>query len=149
MTFRKTLIGSATIAALLAAPLAPAFAQTAEAPAAGQPQLQEDMQQAQTEFTDTQLESFVTAAMAVTEIRQDYMAKMQSAESEDAATQLQTEALAEMQAAVEDTENMDLDTYNQIGQAMQSDPEVGERVAALIKAQQPDGATDSETQGEG
>ncbi|GAA4224371.1 DUF4168 domain-containing protein [Sagittula sp. NFXS13] len=145
MTFRKTLVGSATIAALLAAPLAPAFAQTAEGTTNGKPEIKQEMQQTETQnFTDAQLQGFVDAAMAISEIRQDYLPQLQQASDEDAATELQMQAMEEMQTAVEDTENMNLDLYNQIGAAMQADPEVGERVAALVKE-----AEEANTQGEG
>ncbi|MFW2587681.1 DUF4168 domain-containing protein [Sagittula sp. SSi028] len=142
MTIRKTLVSSATIAALFAAPLAPAFAQEADVtPPAGAPQMIED-QAANTEFTDAELVGFVTAAKAVADIRQEYMPQLQQAENEDAAMELQRKAMEEMQSAVDETEDMNLALYNEIGQAMQTDTSVSDRIAKLV-------ADDADLNGEG
>lgn len=142
MTIRKTLVSSATIAALFAAPLAPAFAQEADAtPPAGAPQMIED-QAANTEFTDEELVGFVTAAKAVADIRQEYMPQLQQAENEDAAMELQRQAMEDMQSAVDETEDMTLTLYNEIGQAMQTDKSVSDRIAKLV-------ADDASLNGEG
>lgn len=142
MTIRKTLVSSATIAALFAAPLAPAFAQEADVtPPAGAPQMIED-QAANTEFTDEELVGFVTAAKAVADIRQEYMPQLQQAENEDAAMELQRQAMEDMQSAVDETEDMTLTLYNEIGQAMQTDKSVSDRIAKLV-------ADDASLNGEG
>lgn len=142
MTIRKTLVSSATIAALFAAPLAPAFAQEADVtPPAGAPQMIED-QAANTEFTDEELVGFVTAAKAVADIRQEYMPQLQQAENEDAAMELQRQAMEDMQSAVDETEDMNLTLYNEIGQAMQTDKSVSDRIAKLV-------ADDASLNGEG
>ncbi|MBP0481166.1 DUF4168 domain-containing protein [Sagittula salina] len=193
MTIRTKILGTATIAALFAAPMAPAFAQGADATATGQTQLQAEtgtdsaapmdtkaeaktqagtgvqtqaqngatagaqpkagaeadaQAVAETEFTDEELQSFVAAVNAVGEIRANYMLKMKQAPNEEAATELQTEAMAEMKAAVEATEGMDVDTYNEIGRAMQTDASINDRIAALFKAQADAPAADT-TQGNG
>lgn len=155
MTFRKTLIGGATIAALFAAPLAPAFAQqTGDSAPAGAPMLQEDQTKAKeaASFTDDQLQGFVEASNAVSDIRLDYMPKLQAATDEAEATELQMQAMTEMQEAVDGTENMDVDLYNQIGRAMQSNPEVEERIAALVQSMESapaDTTSQTDPQGQG
>ncbi|WP_425073048.1 DUF4168 domain-containing protein [Sagittula sp. S175] len=151
MTIRTKIIGTATLAALFAAPLAPAFAQTSDqtseqsAPAPGQPMLQEDMPSQS--FTDAQLESFVTAVDAVTEIRAEALLELQIAEPADAET-VQAEAVTRMKTAVDETPGMDLATYNAIGAALHTDAELNDRVAALVKTRQSD-TNDTTPQGDG
>ena len=147
MTIRKSILGTAAILGIAAAPLAPAFAQEADTAPAEAPMTQEAPVAETASFTDEQLESFVTAAMAIVEIRQQYTAQIQAAEGEEAITDLQREAMTEMQAAITETENLDVETYNEIGEAVQTDKQVGERVAALVKEVRAADAQDTEGEG--
>ncbi|AUC52020.1 hypothetical protein CDO87_01900 [Sagittula sp. P11] len=147
MTIRKSILGTAAILGIAAAPLAPAFAQEADTAPAEAPMTQEAPVAETASFTDEQLESFVTAAMAIVEIRQQYTAQIQAAEGEEAITDLQREAMTEMQAAITETENLDVETYNEIGEAVQTDKQVGERVAALVKEFRAADAQDTEGEG--
>ncbi|SDI34353.1 DUF4168 domain-containing protein [Salipiger marinus] len=127
------LLKSTVIAALVAAPMAPVLAQDAmpadpatpaapEAPAAN--------------FSDDQLTSFVDAAMSVQELRQDYMTRIDATEAPEEKQALVTEAQTEMASAVEETDGMDIATYNQIGQAAQADPQLNERIMAMVQTRQ-------------
>ncbi|EBA09953.1 DUF4168 domain-containing protein [Sagittula stellata] len=147
MTIRKSILGTAAILGMAAAPLAPAFAQEANTAPTDAPMTQEAPATQTASFTDAQLESFVTAAMAIVEIRQDYTAQIQAAEGEDAITDLQREAMTEMQAAITETDNLDVETYNEIGEALQTDKQVGERVAALMEEIRAADAQDTEGEG--
>ncbi|MBN9888344.1 DUF4168 domain-containing protein [Salipiger abyssi] len=131
MKLNGTLLKSTIIAALIAAPVAPVMAQTAEtAPEA----------QAQTapaaDFSEDQLSSFVDAALQVQAVQKDYMTQIEAAAAEDEKKALIQEANTEMTAAVEETEGMDVTTYNRIGQAAQSDPELNERILAMVETRQ-------------
>ena len=41
-----------------------------------------------------------------------------------------------MTNAVKETDGMDLETYNEIGQAAQSDPELNQRILAMVQTRQ-------------
>ncbi|MBY5973884.1 DUF4168 domain-containing protein [Ferrimonas balearica] len=84
-------------------------------------------------FSDEQLNGFVDAAMEVAEIRDAYMPQLQAAESEADAQALQTEARDEMVAAIEATENMDVQTYTQIGESAQTDEALQARLNTMIQ----------------
>ncbi|MGR3375119.1 DUF4168 domain-containing protein [Salipiger abyssi] len=131
MKLNGTLLKSTIIAALIAAPVAPVMAQTAEtapeAPAQTAPAA---------DFSEDQLSSFVDAALHVQEVQKDYMTQIEAAAAEDEKKALIQEANTEMTAAVEETEGMDVTTYNRIGQAAQSDPELNERILAMVETRQ-------------
>lgn len=131
MKLNGTLLKSTVIAALIAAPVAPVMAQTAEpapeAPAQAVPEAA---------FSEDQLSSFVDAALQVQEVQQDYMTQIEAAAAEDEKKALIQEANTKMTAAVEETEGMDVTTYNRIGQAAQSDPELNERILAMVETRQ-------------
>lgn len=160
MTIRKTILGTATLAALAAAPLAPAFAQSAadatatvDTPAASVDAQTKAQTQAQTqaptagagvaaetgtetevaEFSDAELQGFVEAASEIAKIRQDFAAQIQAANDGEQVKALQEEALTEMRAAIDSVEGLDVAQYNAIGAASQSDAEVNQRLTAMMQ----------------
>ncbi|MBE9639924.1 DUF4168 domain-containing protein [Salipiger mangrovisoli] len=142
MNLKSTLLKSTVIAALVAAPLAPVMAQTAtpEAPAEAPAQAPEQTPAAPAaEFSETQLTAFVDAAAQVQAVQQDYMVKIDAVEEPEGKQKLVEEAQAEMADAVNETEGMDVDTYNQIGQAAQANPELNERIIAMLQERAPAG----------
>lgn len=84
----------------------------------------------QLDVSDSQLEQYAAVAVKVTEIRNDFQQKMTSAEDAEQAQTLQEEASAEMIEAVQ-ASGMSVEEYNQIAYALQSDPELQERLAAI------------------
>ncbi|MEN9062227.1 DUF4168 domain-containing protein [Ponticoccus litoralis] len=135
MTIRKTLLGTATLAALAAAPLAPVLAQTApaqDAPAAAPAQAPAATPEA-VDFSDAELQSFVEAASEIAEIRQEFAAQIQGAQDGETVKELQEQALTEMRAAIDATDGIDVEQYNAIGAASQSDSEVNERLTAMMQ----------------
>ncbi|MFO7552041.1 MAG: DUF4168 domain-containing protein [Haliea sp.] len=84
----------------------------------------------QVEVSDAQLAQYVQVAEKVTEIRNDFQQKMTSAEDAEQAQALQEEASAEMIEAVQ-ASGMSVEEYNQVAYALQSDPALQERLAAL------------------
>jgi GTP1/Obg family GTP-binding protein len=66
----------------------------------------------------------------VSEIRNDFQQKMASAEDTEKAQSLQEEASAEMVEAVQ-ASGMSVEEFNQIAYALQSDPALQERLAAI------------------
>lgn len=84
----------------------------------------------QIEVTDSKLALYVQAATKITEIRDQFQQKMAAAESPEQAQSLQEEASTEMIGAVESF-GMTVEEYNQIAYALQSDPELRERLEKL------------------
>lgn len=91
----------------------------------GQPE-----QQTQADFSDEELERFVSLQDDIGAIREDYVSQIESADSEDQARELQQEAQTAMVDAIEEA-GMSVEEYNAIAVAYNSDPSVQERVDAL------------------
>lgn len=119
MTFRTRLatILSATALAL-ATPLA---AQQTEPP-----------QIAAEDVTETQIDAFVDAILAVEAVRADYTPQIESAEDEAAQQALVQEANQAAVAAVDDVENMDIDSYIAIANAAGENEALNEKIVARI-----------------
>ena len=81
MTLIRTLAASAAAAALVLAPAAPALAQEADTA----PEMERSV-------PDALLDSFITAALSVSEIAEDYQGRMQAADGAAARQDLATEA---------------------------------------------------------
>lgn len=88
---------------------------------------QEDEQ----EFTDGQLESFMTARAEVREIQAEYSSQAQELSQEER-TELQAEAQEEMIQAVQD-KDLTVEQFNQITRKANSDPEFNERLQEVAE----------------
>ena len=133
---RNTLLTSTVVAALVAAPLAPAFAQTMEPEAPVQTQEAPAQATPETDFSEDQLNSFVDAALEVQGVQQEFAAQIQQAPEPEQKQALVMEAQEEMAAAVDGTDGMDVDTYNEISTAAQADPELNQRLMAMVQTRQ-------------
>ncbi|SFX69473.1 DUF4168 domain-containing protein [Marinospirillum alkaliphilum] len=87
--------------------------------------------QAQVEFSDVDLEKFVGVQGTLEEIRQDYTQRLEAAGDQEAANRLQQEAGQLMVEAVQD-EGLDVETYNQIAMALQTDQQLRDRVESMM-----------------
>lgn len=87
----------------------------------------EQHQQQPADFSDDELRTFVELQDEIGEVREEYVARIESADSEDQARQLQQEAQSEMVDAIENA-GMSVQEYNAIAVAYNSDPSVQERV---------------------
>lgn len=117
-------------AALLSAGLMAAtgaMAQEGPATQAAQPQAQ-----AAQNFSDDQLQQFADASQEIAAISQEYTQRLQDAEDEAAQQEIRLEANERMVEEVEAT-GLEVDTFNAIGQAIQQDPELLERVQAMAE----------------
>lgn len=85
----------------------------------------------QTDFSDGELESFVNAQKGINDIRDEYMSKIEAADDQAKAQELQQEANDEMVKVIEG-EDMEIQTYNSIATAYNSDPETRERVDSMM-----------------
>jgi hypothetical protein len=87
--------------------------------------------EAETNFDDAELRKFVEAQSGINDIRDEYMAKIEDAGSQEDAQELQMEANDEMVSVIEDA-GLDIPTYNAIATAYNSEPSVRNRVDALM-----------------
>ncbi|MGM0914676.1 MAG: DUF4168 domain-containing protein [Pseudomonadota bacterium] len=115
-------------AALLSAGLMVSTANAQQDPAAttGQPQSAAPAQ----DFSDQQLQQFADASQEIATVSQEYTERLQSAEGEEAQQEIRMEANEKMVEEVEDS-GLDVDTFNAIGQAIQQDPELMQRVQEM------------------
>ncbi|MFC4258247.1 DUF4168 domain-containing protein [Marinobacter lacisalsi] len=87
--------------------------------------------EAETSYNDEELRKFVEAQDGINDIRDEYMGKIEDADSQDDARELQMEANDKMVSVIEDA-GLDIPTYNAIATAYNSEPSVRNRVDALM-----------------
>lgn len=85
----------------------------------------------QTDFNDQELQKFVNAQKGINEVRDEYMEKIEAADDQAKAQELQQEANDEMVKVIEG-EDMEIRTYNSIATAYNSDPETRERIDGMM-----------------
>jgi len=85
------------------------------------------------DFSDAQLQQFADASKEIAVLSQDYTQRLQAAEGEEAQQEVRMEANEEMVKVVEES-GLDVDTFNAIGQAIQQDPELMQRVQEMAQS---------------
>jgi hypothetical protein len=85
-------------------------------------------------FSDDELQEFADASQEIASISQDYTQKLQNASDEGDQQKIRQQANDEMVEAVKDS-GMDVEKFNSIGQAVQQDPQLMQRVKGMV--QQP------------
>ncbi len=86
---------------------------------------------------DGKIDAFIIAALAVSEVRDAYIAQLQAAESEEQQMQIVEEADAAILQAVEDTPDITVDEYIAIGEAATTDPDLAAEIDARFAEQNP------------
>ncbi len=94
-----------------------------------------DMAQAQESgsYSDEKLQSFAEAAVKLGQIRAEYQAQMGSMESDQERQQLQQQTNQRMAQAVQETDGITIEEYNEIATASRSDEELANRVNEYIQ----------------
>jgi len=129
MTLKRTLAATAAGMALALAPMTPVLAQdTSGADAAPE---------AESAVPDALLESFVVAALSVSEIAETYQGRIQSAEDDAARQELATEAREAMLSAVQETDGITVEEYVTISEAAQTDEALNQRVMEQLSEMAP------------
>lgn len=118
-------------AALLSAGLLSTAAHAQQDPAAAPEQPQASAPT--TDFSDQQLQQFAEASEEIAVISQEYTERLQAAEDEASQQEVRMEANEKMVEVVEDS-GLDVDTFNVIGQAVQQDPELMQRVQEMAQS---------------
>lgn len=132
MTKLKTLTAAITFATFGFASSA-VMAQAPDAAPAqqgGAPSQQFEQGQQTGPVTDSDLNKFVEANAAVSDIRNEFTEKLNQESDQEKAQQLQMQAQEKMLQAVQD-HDMDALTYNAIAARLQTDTELQERLSAL------------------
>lgn len=88
----------------------------------------------QIQVTEKQVDNFVDAYVSVQFIGQEYQAKIQTAEDQDKALELQKEARGEMESAIADS-GMDVEKYREISLAANQNEALRNRIAKKISAE--------------
>lgn len=84
-------------------------------------------------FSEGQLKSFAMAALAINDIAAEWQPKIQAAESEDQAAAMLDQADSEMRQAIENTDGIGLEEYQNIMKAAQTDQELRGQIETLLK----------------
>lgn len=85
------------------------------------------------DFSDDQLQSFAEAAVKLTQIRTEYQSQMQTMETDEERQQLQQQTNQRMAQAVEETEGISIEEYNEIAQASRADEQLAEKINAYME----------------
>lgn len=93
-----------------------------------EPGMEQPQQQA--DFSDEELQQFVDLQDEIGAVREEYVSRIEAADSEDEARQLQQEAQSEMVDTIE-AAGMSVQEYNAIAVAYNSNPEIQDRVDAM------------------
>lgn len=91
------------------------------------PAAQTQQQAPAANISDADLQKFASVQDKLDEIRADYTDRVQSADDPSNAADLQQEATQKMVEVVQGA-GMEVDTYNQIAMAIQSNPEMRDRI---------------------
>lgn len=142
MKFRNKLIaGLATATLGLGTLVSVSSAQEAAPSASPVPQAEAPAPAAAVD--DGKIKSFAVAFLGVTKVSQTYKPKIEAAQSDSDRQTLQKEAGQEMVEAVNGAGGINIEEYNQIIQAAQTDPALAQKINAQITeaaGQQPPAA---------
>jgi predicted glycoside hydrolase/deacetylase ChbG (UPF0249 family) len=83
-------------------------------------------------FSDDTLKSFADAFLEIASISQEYQPQLEGAGTPEEQQRVRTEAGGRMLEAVEGTEGISVEEYNQIMEAAQGDPELAQRINTHI-----------------
>lgn len=87
--------------------------------------------QAVSNFQDKDLQKFAELQKPIQEIRNDYSKRLQSTQEPEEAAKLQKEATDKMVNVVKNS-GLEVQTYNQIAVAMQSDPQLQAKIQSML-----------------
>ena len=109
-----------------AAAISPALAQDAVPSPSPAPQAQTQS------FDDQKLQAFTVAFLAVSDVKEQYTGRFRQAPSDDEKQKVQVEATQQMEQAVDQTDGISVDEYNQIIQTAQTDEALAQKLNGMI-----------------
>lgn len=89
------------------------------------------------EFSDGQLKSFAMAWTSITQLAEQWKPQVEAAASQDEANRMLEQLAAEVNQVIEQTQGIGAAEYESIMQAAQSDPELMDRIFAMLQSVQP------------
>ena len=89
--------------------------------------------QAQDSYSDEKLKSFAEAAVKLIGIRSEYRNQMGEASNDQERQQLQQQTNQRMAQAVETTDGISIDEYNEIAQASRTNQQLAQRINTYIQ----------------
>lgn len=92
---------------------------------------------AQEQYSDAQLQAFLTAAIKVDRVIQDWAPKIRAAQSPEEQEQLVQSVRAEVVQAIQSTNGMTLDEYTAITEQATDDPQLAQRLERILRGQPP------------
>lgn len=95
-------------------------------------------------ITDTQIEAFANAVMAVQAVSQEYMPRIQQEQDQEQRQEIITEAEAAALSAIDEVENMSADEYRAIGSIAQNDEDLNKRIIAQLEEMQAEAEGEAE-----
>ena len=93
----------------------------------------------ETEVSEDELSAFVNATLAMSEVREIYIERIQAAEDEAQQQELVEEGNTAMLTALEDEPGMTMERYFEINEAAQADEELNERIVMLLQEMSGEG----------
>ncbi|WP_188078311.1 DUF4168 domain-containing protein [Aquicoccus porphyridii] len=88
------------------------------------------------DVTETQVNAFVDAALAVQEVQNEYIPQIQATEDEGARNEIIEQANTAAAAAVESVDELTIDDYLAIAEAARQDEDLNGRIMARLQSQQ-------------
>lgn len=95
-------------------------------------------------ITDTQIEAFANAVMAVQAVSQEYMPRIQQEQDQEQRQDIIAEAEAAALSAIDAVENMSADEYRAIGGIAQNDEDLNKRIIAQLEEMQAEAEGEAE-----
>jgi hypothetical protein len=89
------------------------------------------------EFSDSQIKSYVTAWTSINQLAEQLKPRVEAATTEGQKAEMFKQFNIQMIQLIEQTEGIGPDEYANIMEAAQSDPELSERIFAMLQAVQP------------
>lgn len=129
MTQLNARLVSASLAALL---IAAGASQVSAQQANQAPATQAAPAMQASEISDKKLEKFADSLGEIMEIRQDFTAKLEKTGDPSEAQQLQQQANEKMMNTVVEND-LSIEEYNAINQAVQNDPKLRDKVVAMVQ----------------
>ena len=127
---RSALVGLGLVVAMGAAPVALVAGDVSSSH--GPLILAQDAEQ----YDDATIEAFAAAQASVEEVRAEYAAQYQAAQTEEQRQEINQTAMVEMTDAVRDAPDITVEEYNAIIDAANRDPALAERVNEAISEAQ-------------
>lgn len=89
---------------------------------------------AHAEYTESELDAFVTAAITVESLAERWIPRIKDAKSQDAAAELRSQANVQVQQAINGIEGMSVDQYTAINEAARQDQQLAERIVEIYRS---------------